>query len=186
MKILLLSRFFYPSLGGSETNAEILAREFSQIGHKVIIVTQTIGNDLDVNGLSFPFKVVRNPNWVKLMKLVRWCDVYFHNGINLRGAWPLLLFKKPWVIRHQVWIRSIDGSVNRIGGNPDDWVVKFKHWVNKFAVSISISEAIAEHLKCPSTVIPNPYRDHLFRIIPEVEKKQRNCFSGATGFREGS
>ncbi|MEH2411341.1 glycosyltransferase family 4 protein [Nostoc sp.] len=178
MKILFLSKFFYPSLGGSETNAEILAREFSQIGHQIILVTKTRGKNLDGNGLPFPFEVVRNPHWMKLIKLVRWCDVYFHNGISLRGAWPLLLFKKPWVIRHQVWIRSIDGSVNKIGGNADDWLAKIKHWINQFAVSISISEAIAEHLKFPSTVIPNPYRDHLFRIIPEAEKNLELVFLG--------
>ncbi len=178
VKIILLSKFFYPSLGGSETNAEILAREFSRIGHKVIVITHSMGNNLDVNGLPFPFEVIRNPHWMKLIKLVRWCDVYFHNGINLRGAWPLLLYPRPWVIRHQVWLRSMDGSINRIGGNPHNWIVKLKHWVNKFAVSISISSAIAEHLKCPSTVIPNPYRDHLFRIIPEAEKKQELVFLG--------
>ncbi|BAB76934.1 glycosyltransferase family 4 protein [Anabaena sp. FACHB-709] len=178
MNILLLSMFFYPSLGGSETNAEILARQFSQMGHKVIVVTQTIGNNLDANGLPFPFEVIRNPHWMKLVKLVKWCDVYFHNGISVRAAWPLLIFNKPWVIRHQVWIRRIDGSVNRIGGNPNDWIVKIKRWINQFAVSIAISEAIAEHLNCPSFVIPNPYRDYLFRIIPEANRNKEIVFLG--------
>ena len=178
MKILILSRFFYPSLGGSETNAEILAREFTQCGHQVKVITQTPGNNIDVNGLVFPFEVIRNPNHFQIMNLVRWCDVYLHNGLSLRGAWPLLFFRKPWVIRHQVWLRSIDGSVNKIGGNSDGLIVKLKHWVNQFAVSISISESIAAHLKSPSTIIPNPYRDHLFRILPNIEKTRDIVFLG--------
>ena len=178
MKILILSRFFYPSLGGAETNAEILAREFIQLEHEVKVITQTPGNNLDVNGLVFPFEVIRRPNYFHLMNLIRWCDVCFHNGIQLREAWPLLLFRRPWVIRHMIWLRSIDGSMNELGGNSDTLIVRIKHWVNQFATSISVSEAIAAHLKSPSTVIPNPYRDHLFRILPDVEKTQEIVFLG--------
>lgn len=178
MKILLLSNIFYPSLGGSETNAEILAREFTKFGHKVIIVTQTYGDDLDVDGLSFPFDVVRNPDWFKLIKLVNWCDVYFQNGITLKKAWPLLFIRKPWVIRHQGWIRTMDGSVNKFWGNPDSMLAKFKHWINQYTVSIAISESIAKHLKSPAVVIPNPYRDHLFRVIPDLAKTEDIVFLG--------
>jgi glycosyltransferase involved in cell wall biosynthesis len=178
VKILILSKFFHPSLGGSETNAEILAREFTQLGHTVKVITQTLGNDLDVNGLVFPFEVIRVPNPIQLIGLVRWCDVYLHNGISLRGLWPLLLFRRPWVIRHQVWLRSMNGSINRIGGDSGSLIVRIKHWCSQFAVSIAISKSISDRLECPSTIIPNPYRDHLFRILLDVQKTQELVFLG--------
>ena len=178
MKILILSRSFYPSLGGSETNAEILAREFHHLGHKVKIITQTIGSDLDVNGLIFPFEVIRIPKLGQMISLIKWCDVYLHNGISLRGLWPLILFRRPWVVRHQVWLRTMDGSITKTGGNSNSLTVKFKHWITQFATSISISESIADHLQSPSTVIPNPYRDNLFRIIPDINKTKELVFLG--------
>ena len=178
MKILLLSNFFYPSIGGSETNAEILAREFIQLGHQVIVVTETTGNSLDLDNLPFPFEVVRKPNWLRLIQLVSWCDVYFHNGIVLRKAWPLLFIKKPWVIRHQVWIRSINGNQNRFGGSSDGIKVRLKHWLNRYAISISNSQAIADHLKSTSTVIPNPYREHLFKITSNFNRNKEIVFLG--------
>lgn len=178
MKILLLSNCFYPSIGGSETNAEILAREFTKLGHQVIVVTETFGNNIDVEGFPFPFKVFRNPNWFQLIKLINWCDVYFHNGISLRKAWPLLLIRKPWVIRHQVWLRNTDGQQTRFGGSSDGIKVRLKHWLNRYAVSISNSQAIADHLKSSSTVIPNPYRDHLFKITDNFDRNKEIIFLG--------
>jgi hypothetical protein len=35
---------------------------------------------------------------------VQWCEVLFHNKINLRTAWPLLVLRRPWVIAHHTWI----------------------------------------------------------------------------------
>ncbi|MGB7441350.1 MAG: glycosyltransferase family 4 protein [Coleofasciculaceae cyanobacterium] len=178
MKILMSSRLFYPSLGGSETNAEILAREFTRLGHEVKVITQTSGTNFDVDGLEFPFEVIRKPSPLKLLSLVNWCDAYFHNGIILKDAWPLLIIRRPWIIRHQSWIRSIDGTLTGFGGKSSSLVTRLKHFCIRFSVSISISQAIAEHLHHPSTIIPNPYRDHLFRVIPEISRTKELVFLG--------
>lgn len=174
VKILISSRQFHPSIGGSETNAEILASEFRRFGHAVKVMTQTPGTDIAANGLEFPFGIIRQPNPANLLKLVNWCDVYFHNGIILRDAWPLLIYRKPWIIRHQTWISSIDG----LGGKSAGWKAYLKHLLVRFSISISISNAIAAHLQHPSTIIPNPYRDHLFRMIPEISKTKELVFLG--------
>ena len=178
MKILLSSRYFYPSLGGTETNAEILAREFASFGNEVKVITQTPGSNIAADGSEFPFEVIRQPGAIKLLKLVYWCDVYFHNGISLRDALPLLVIRKPWVIRHQSWIRSINGSLTEIGGDASSWIPRLKQFLVRFSTSISISHAIAEHLNHPSTVIPNPYRDELFQIIPEIPRTKELVFLG--------
>ena len=55
------SRPVYPSLGGSETDAEILARKFISLGHTVKVATQTTGSNVAADGLKFPFQVIRRP-----------------------------------------------------------------------------------------------------------------------------
>lgn len=178
MKILMSSRLFCPSIGGSQTNAEILAHEFTRLGHLVKIITQTPGTNLALDGSEFPFEVIRQPNLFRLIQLVKNCDVYFHNGMSLRDAWPLLIFRKPWVIRHHVWIRCMDGTMTGIGGNASCWSARLKQFILKFAVSISISQALAAHLQHPSIVIPNPYREHLFRLLPEISRTKELVFLG--------
>lgn len=180
MKLLLSSRWFYPSLGGSETNAEILAREFTSMGHEVKLITQTSGGNLAADGLKFPFQVIRQPSWLRLIELVHWCDAYFHNGIILRDAWPLLLIPRPWIIRHQSWIRTINNNSSRtkIGGSSSSLLPRIKHFLVRFAHSIAVSQAIAEHLETPAKVIPNPYRDSLFRTIPKVSRNKELVFLG--------
>jgi len=179
MKILMSSQLFYPSLGGSETNAEILAREFTRLGHEVKVTTQTPRINIAVNGVEFPFEVIRKPSLLKLLTLVYWCDIYFHNGIILKNFWPLLIIRRPWIIRHQSWIRCVDGTtLTGMGGNSLGWLVRLKHFFVRFSISISISQAIAEHLQYPSTVISNPYRDDLFRIIPKISRTKELVFLG--------
>ncbi|MCB0176401.1 MAG: glycosyltransferase family 4 protein [Anaerolineae bacterium] len=186
MKILFSSLHFYPSIGGSETNAEILAGEFTKLNHQVIVVTQTSDLNKEEKKRSFPFQVVRQPSPIELVRLVMWSDVCIHNGIMLTQAWPLLIIRRPWVIRHQVWLRSIDGTLGKVGGNENHWKVQLKHFVTRFATSISISHAIADHLHHPATVIPNPYRNNLFRILPNVSRIKELVFLGRLVSEKGA
>jgi len=170
MNILLSSTYFYPSLGGSETDAEIFAREFVKLGHSVKVITQTLGDDFDDKGRAFPFEVIRQPNVFHLLKLMRWSDVCFQNGIILKEAWAVWLTQTPWVIRHQTWIQQPHHSTTLL--------TRLKLLAVKGATSISISEAIAQHLHHPSTLIPNPYRNEQFRLMPEIERTKELVFVG--------
>jgi glycogen(starch) synthase len=170
MKILISSTYFYPSLGGSETNAEILAREFVRQGHQVKLITQTPGALEDASGEPFPFGVIRQPHVAQLFSLTRWCDVCLQNGLILKQAWAMWLTQTPWVIRHQTWILRPQADAT--------WLVQLKLLCVKLATSISISEAISNHLHHPSTIIPNPYRDEQFRLVPGVERDKDLVFVG--------
>ena len=64
-----------------------------------------------VGAEPFPFEVIRDPSARKLCELVQWCELFFHNNISLRMAWPLLLIRRPWVIAHHTWISGVDGRV---------------------------------------------------------------------------
>lgn len=170
MKVLIASRLFYPSLGGSETNAEILAREFVSLGHQVKLITHTLGTVNDVNGNPFPFKVIRQANSLQFLTLTRWCDVCLQNGILLKQFPALWFTQTPLVIRHQTWIQR--------PGQAATWLTRLKLLAIKRATSISISQAIAQHLHYPSTIIPNPYRDEQFRLVPEINRTKELVFVG--------
>ncbi len=166
MKILLASHRFFPEIGGIETMSDLLARKWGALGHEVIVVTQTLYDGQD----EAPYRVVRAPSRRQLLRLTRWCDVFFHNNISLQTAWPLLLVRRPWVVAHRTWIARLDGSL----GAQD----KIKKLVARRAANISISRAVAEHLGTPSTVIGNPYRDELFFEMPAVKRERDLVFLG--------
>ena len=151
MRILLSSHFFHPSVGGIEQVSLALATQFARAGHMVKVVTTTPRSD----GSNFQFEVVRRPSAPRLLQLVRWSEVVFHNNISLRTWWPLVFIRRPWVIAHHTWIARTDSSLALRD--------RLKHFLTRFATNIAISQPIAGHLTVPSTIIGNPYRDELFR-----------------------
>lgn len=166
MKILLSSHFFHPSVGGIEQVSLTLAHEFVKAGHEVKVVTTTREKD----GADFPFEVVRRPTPWRLMALVRWCDLFFHNNISLQTAWPLLFIRKPWVVSHHTWLARVNGRI----GIRD----RFKQRVIRHASNISVSRSVADHLSCPSAVIGNPYDDGVFKIDNNVKRTCELVFLG--------
>jgi glycosyltransferase involved in cell wall biosynthesis len=169
LNILFSSRLFYPSIGGGETNAEILAREFVSAGHEVAVITQIQGDDFDSSGIPFPFSVYRRPTIFKMIALSKWADVHFHNGVSLRDAWPLLFIRRPLVVRHLTWIAHETSP---------RWLSKLKFTLLYYAKNIAVSQAIADSLPVQSVVIPNPYRDGLFKRIDTIEKSKDIVFLG--------
>ncbi|WP_202928122.1 glycosyltransferase family 4 protein [Cyclobacterium salsum] len=86
-------------------------------------------------------------------------------------SWPNLFIKKPLVVALRTWIGRTDGSMG--------WQDKFKmHWLKRAAASIAVSEAVRLETWPKATVIGNPYRSEVFRIIPEVEKNLGLVFLG--------
>ena len=174
MKILLSSHFFHPSVGGIEEVSRVLAQEFVVAGHEIRIVTSTAGED----GERFPYEVYRRPNPAQLMRLVTWCDVYFHNNISLQTAWPLLLVNRPWVVAHHTWIARMDGTIS--------WRDRLKQFVARNARNISVSSAMSRHISAPTVVIGNPYRDALFRCDPLAVRDRELAFLGRLVIDKGA
>jgi len=172
MRILISSNSFYPNIGGSEVNAEVLASEFHKSSHHVKVVTRTVSKNKLFDESNFQYKVIRDPSFHKTLKLVKWCDVFFQNGISLRDIWPLLFLRRPWIIRHGSYIRTIKNSkyTGGIGGITNDSISKIKYFLLRYSISISISKEIAKHLNYPSFIVTNPYRDYLFRRISNIPK----------------
>jgi glycogen(starch) synthase len=164
MKILLVTHFFHPSVGGIEQVSSILAHEFCAEGHPVTVVTTTPAanpNHLQssTSSSSDPdpklFRVLRRPSPLQLFQAVKWADVVFHNNICLRFAWPLLTLRRPWVVAHHIWLTRVDGSIG--------WRDQLKLSMIRFATNVAVSNQVADRLGVTSVVIGNPYRDDTFR-----------------------
>lgn len=167
MKILFYSPAFLPHIGGLEINVANLASRIAKAGHEVAVVTRTEGKGPD----DFPFRVIRRPSAWELLRWTRWCDVFHQANVSLRGLWPLLLVRRPWVASHHSWYCRTEGHIA--------WPDRLKRYLLRFAAaSISVSQAIADDLSTPSVVIPNPYRDELFRRLPGVARTEELVFVG--------
>lgn len=164
MKILLGSHHFFPGTGGIETVSNLLAREFVELGHEVRVITQTEG------GGAFSFPVIRRPGMLELLRQVKWCNVFLQNNISLRTLWPLLFVHRPLCIAHQTWITGADG---RIG-----WRHRVKRFALRYATSLAISRAMADHLPEPSILVGNPYDDKVFTNHVAAPREKELIFVG--------
>lgn len=166
MNILISSYAFSPSVGGIETVTATLASEFCRMGHLVRLITQTAASGCE----SFPYPVIRSPAPRTLWKLVKSCDVYWHNNISLRTAWPLSLTRSPWVVTTETWLDS--------AGEGTGWLRRIKLHALGQARNIYISRAVAAHVGLPGIIIPNPYDDVTFRLFADVPKDLDLVFVG--------
>ena len=175
MKILIYSPVFYPSIGGLEMVVLILADQFSRHGHEVKVVCTT--QEMEGESKLFPFEVIRYPRPQYLLKLVKWCDVFFQANVSLKGIYPLLIHPRPFVISHNGWYTRSNGKKS--------WQDYLKHFATNFATNISVSQAVADHLSVASTVIPNLYQDELFYEVPEISKSKDIVFLGRLVSQKG-
>lgn len=166
MRILIYSPAFYPSIGGIETFTFLLASEFVLHGNEVKLVSHVP----DDGTKTFSFEVIRRRGLARLLSLVRWCDVFYEPHMSLRGAWPLVIARKPWVVTHNAWYERADGT--------HGWQDYLKQFASRFATGISVSAAVAAHMKTPSGIIPNTYSDKVFRLMPEVTRDKDLVFLG--------
>ncbi len=166
MKILFSSYAFRPSVGGIETVSEILAEEFVAAGHEVELITETPG---DVFGETH-YRVNRCPSVKSLVTLLQSYDLFFQNNISLRSLLPALLLRKRSIVVHQTWIRNMRGKIG--------WNGRLKRMLLGRVTNVAISDAIAQDIGVKSVVIPNPYRDELFRVVPNGGRDKTLIFVG--------
>jgi glycogen synthase len=168
LNILVSSHAFAPSLGGIETVSALLAEEFVKASHSVVIVTQSEGVS---DRTEFGAKIVREASAQQLRRLVKWCDVFWHNNLSIRAMWPGVLLGKPLVVTHS-------GSYCRRPSGLDI-ALRLKHAIVNRVTSVAISRYVASFFKTDSIVIPNPYDAHVFQRGPsQPERKREFVFLG--------
>ncbi len=160
MKILHYSPAFPPSVGGLENTVVNVAAGLAALGCEITVVTTTPSAEPDL----YPFRVVRRPARRELLRLVRGHDVFFHASISLRGLWPLLFVRRPWVVSHHSWYCRTDGRIA--------WQDRLKRrLLRRAAASIAVSRAMADDLHpVRSIVIANPYDEETFHPHPEIPR----------------
>jgi len=166
VKILLTSHRFDPDVGGIETVSMLLAREFTRRGHEVRVVTGTLA----AGDAELPFPVIRAPGSLALLGQAGWCDVFFQNNISLQTLWAGLLRRRPVVVAHHTWIG--------FPGEKPARATRLKRFLLRCAQNISVSDAVAEHIGTPSTVIGNPYPAETFRLHPEEVRSGALAYLG--------
>lgn len=144
----------------------LLAEGFTQRGHAVTVVTRTPA----LGPTTTPYQVLRAPSPGQLLSAFRACDVVFQNNISLQTLWPLVFVRRPWVVAHHTWIRRVDGSLG--------WQDRLKRFLLRFSTGIAVSRAIADDVPAPCEVIPNPYDDAVFKVIPEIHRDRDLVFLG--------
>lgn len=167
MRVLIYSPAFLPLIGGLEHNVALLAESLRQLGNEVVVVTTTPAEREEEGA----FQVVRRPGPVEFVRWVRWCEVFHQANVSLWGLWPLLFVRRPWVASHH-------GTYRRPGGRIG-WKDRLKRYFLRWADgSIAVSQAMADDLATPAVVIPNAYRDSLFRQLEGVERRLDLVFVG--------
>src|SRR6185295_19927197 len=162
MKLLVYTPAFTPSVGGLELATALLVEDLSRLGCEVVVATTTPAGAPEEPGAT-PYRIVRRPSPRALFALARWCDVYYQANVSLRGLWPLLLVRRPWVVSHHSWYCRTDGRIA--------WRDRLKRFLLRYAAaSVAVSRAMAADLTPPPLVIGNTYRDDLFHPLPGIPR----------------
>ncbi|HEY8899087.1 MAG TPA: glycosyltransferase family 4 protein [Chthoniobacterales bacterium] len=165
-RVLIYSHAFHPSVGGSENAGRLLADGIVAAGHEVQIVTRSQGPATE----SFPYPIHYSPSRWELFRLVRWSSVYVHSNLGMRGAWPLLFLRRPWVIIHHSRITRVTGEMI--------WLDHVKRFCTRFARNIAVSQSMARDLPQPTLVIGNGYDPEIFHREPETPRARDIMFLG--------
>ncbi|WP_216350998.1 glycosyltransferase family 4 protein, partial [Mucilaginibacter polytrichastri] len=168
-KLLLITHKFYPDIGGTEANAEFLAKVFVGYGIEVHVLTWT----LQTGEKEFPHKVIRNPSLRVLLKEHRWADIVFENSPVLRLSWPSLFIKKPLVISINTWLDDFEAKKQSLQST-------FKYqWLKRATSIIAVSDAVRKRCWPTATVIENAYNDTLFlNTVPIANRQKKFVFLG--------
>lgn len=148
-------------------NTELFADYFTEKGHIVRIATWTEDQECK----PFPYEVIRKPSRLQLMQHHVWADVILENNPCLRLAWPRLLFRKPYVVALNTWVKNPESKLNLPGR------VK-QLWLKGAGKVIAASHALQQKVYPKATVISNPYRKELFRVMQGVPRNKAFVFLG--------
>lgn len=166
IRILLLTHYFSPSIGGIETVSRLLAEEFIK-EHEVIVATWSKSTDAD----NFPFKVARTPGFLALLKYFFWADIVFENNPCLRLSWPGFIFRKRSIVVLHTWI-------NHLRKKPG---LKEKLKYKKLSVAsrvIAISDIVRKKIWPSAMIIHSPYDEKKFNLNNHLVKTTDFVFVG--------
>ncbi len=156
MKIAILTPFFFPSLGGTERAIEMLAREFSALGHEVRILTLARGPDDARGDVPEEVLVVRRPSPAEIIRHMRWADVGLLNYLSLQLGLPALLSGTPYIVAHHHF-------PPRVKNARDAALHVLRALIAWRRPALACSQMLADLIGPNTHVAPNGYRDDVWR-----------------------
>lgn len=167
MNIVVESRAFYPSIGGLEMMGRELARRWQSCGHNVRVATV-----IELDGYSeLPeLEVVRLPSTTEWLRLMRWGDIFFQNGVSLRSLPYALLTGLPVVYRHPNLLTTQAGEI--------DWRNYLKRLATTFGYNVASCKAVANTVSGPTKIIPNTFRPVFDQPDAREESREGLLFVG--------
>lgn len=168
MKILFYCQNFYPKTGGLEHIAQYLATDLHKHGLEIKLITYT---PLDKNiELNHGFEIIRNPNFLHLLKCYFWCDIFFHHNVSLKGLLPIIIYpSKKWVVLHHL---------TYFNNQSITFIEQIKRQLSRFSFNISCSKFVNSTLPKPGIVIGNTYEDGYFFSREDKKKENSILFVG--------
>jgi glycosyltransferase involved in cell wall biosynthesis len=168
MKILLYSRF-HPNVGGIESVAALLAREWLRAGADITVVSD-IAAEANFSH-SFGFPVYYRPGPVRFVRLLSSAEIFVHMNLSLRALWPLAWARRPLVVVNHAFYYC-----DRVGNR--DWRERLKLRILPRAANIAVSRAVAAQLPVPCAVIANPVDLSTFGFDDGVKRTCELAFVG--------
>ena len=165
MNILIISRQYYPVLGGVPVVADLLRRGLQQLGHDVTISSETLAED--GSGVDL---VVRRPTIAHKLRMMHSADMIISIGVTIRSTWHAVFFKKPFVVSHQAGeLRS-----------------SIKTTFLRSATNVACSQWLADKLApLQATAVSNPYDDEKFKYLRDVKRDRHFVFCGRVTREKG-
>jgi len=164
MRILLFSYRYAPGVGGMETIAVVLVRQWLRDGHDVTVITHQpdAGTDTDR-----PPRLLRQPSVWRMWREARAADVVVHSHVWVRAQVPAWLSRRPWVIAVHGWFGD-DRASERV-----------KAASLRMTRVIAPSGAVAWHVRhSRPTVVPNCYDAEVFSERYDVPRDGGAVFVG--------
>lgn len=163
--ILIIAPLFFPSYGGLEQVTSLLAEAWAK-NHHVTLITRTPANQQE----DYRYPVLRNPSRSTIIHNLKFSDFIVMHGFSLPMVPLMLPFrKKTFLVHHTYYQRNREGRQN--------WKDKLKLLSMKIFHNISVSHAVAKHIKTSSHVIHNPFRNDVF-CSTEEQKEKDIIFAG--------
>jgi len=140
MKILLHSHTFHPAVGGVETISATLAEQLCNLGHQVVVVTETPGDSTR----PFCFEVVRRPSIRERWKLARSVDIIHSNGASLGMVPYAAMSGVPFAWTHNGYqVTCVDGlGWNEDGPTPMEPMASFRHHLKRLGLARGLVQGI--------------------------------------------
>lgn len=162
--ILIASAVYDPSVGGVETIARLLLRALEDKGFTVTVATLTPSDQPEETTPN----ICRSPSPVRTFLSVYKSDCVILMGPTLRLGWPLLFLRRKCLIRHQILPDETSSFITK----------KLRKILQQRSANSACSQQLAAQIGQCCQVIPNPFDDKLFRVLPNVKRRREILFIG--------